>query len=108
MSLIMPLKRRVFHQALFFEFDVLCEWRVCSRLSASLPVVTLRRDFHDLFERFDELGLRFARPWFSVGGTVRISGAGDVILIVSSYRVQRAVLLDRFCESMSKVRGAER
>jgi hypothetical protein len=94
MSLIMPLKRRVFHQASCFEAAVRCDWRVVSRPRVLLCGVALRfedertRDFHDLFERFGEDALRIERPWLSMG-IVRVSAAGGVILAMSSLQHTR-------------------
>jgi len=88
MSFIMPLKRRVLHQAFLLEVAVRCDWRVSSRLIASLFEVALRfedgstRDFHDLFARFAEFEFRILGPCDSVG-TVSVS-AGDVMLKKSS------------------------
>jgi hypothetical protein len=77
----MPLKRRVFHHALFLVAERL-EAFVCSRLSFTVALLFeagITRDFHD---RFGDTALRIVRPWLSVG-TVRVS-AGGVMLKMSS------------------------
>ena len=88
----MPLKRRVFHHAVFPEFIVLRDCRVCSRLIASLFEVACRfeagrmRGLHEVLEKSCEVMFCTLRQRDSIRSG-RVSTGDEVAVTVSSWSV---------------------